>query len=369
MLRRSRSPAVLSLLLAACSPATADGGFPSAAERAAQAVTVEVVARSADDLVFTDISGLGVDGRGRIYVADPFATSLPVLGPDGTLVDSLGRRGSGPGEFRMLSNLQVLPGDSLQVWDARQSRVIVFPPDAGATAHTRTLAAENGIPTRVWRLPGRDAYLAHHRPPVRFDGGGGPRIDRLRLLDARGGIRSEVAAFPSRGFLIAGTSLTPNPFGAEGLFAHDSRGRLHMVWSDSAVVRSYDADGTLIGTFSLPVERQPVRRSDRAAVLDDLGDGAALFASALTDSTPPDWPAVAGLLVDDRDHLWIALSGPREAAIEWVRVSGEGAYLGSVRLAPGTRLHAVHGGLLYASRRDENDVPYVVVLRPGPPLE
>jgi sugar lactone lactonase YvrE len=82
-----------------------------------------------EDFYFGRIADLAVADDGRMYVADVEARHVKVLSPDGTLQDTVGTRGDGPGEFRHPLKLSVARGDSLYVLDGADGRVHVFTPE------------------------------------------------------------------------------------------------------------------------------------------------------------------------------------------------------------------------------------------------
>jgi hypothetical protein len=162
---------------------------------------------------------------------------------------------------------------------------------------------------------------------------------------------------------MAGTSLTPNPFGREALVRLDSHGLTRYVWTDSLAVRTYDMAGRLVSRFAVPYEPPRVTAADAAEQLAALGEqGQRTFRDALADSTPRAWPAVRDFVVDDADRVWIALPDHTPDGTEWAVFTREGRYLRSVVVPAGVTLRSVRAGRLYGVRRDENDVPQAVVL-------
>lgn len=71
------------------------------------------------------IKDIAVDDRGRVYIADFFAKKIRVYNPDGSFLQSFGRKGRGPGEFQMIWVLRV-HDNQLFALDYMQSRVSVF---------------------------------------------------------------------------------------------------------------------------------------------------------------------------------------------------------------------------------------------------
>jgi DNA-binding beta-propeller fold protein YncE len=74
-------------------------------------------------------TGLACDlGRGLIYVADTYAHDIKVFNDNGSLVNVIGQRGEGDGEFNFPTHL-VFAKDRLYVTDTMNSRIQIFDPD------------------------------------------------------------------------------------------------------------------------------------------------------------------------------------------------------------------------------------------------
>lgn len=360
-----------SLLLASFSCAGSGGAggdpMPDAEGRRRSALPIQEVAVSAPDASFTSITAVDVDSRGRVYVGDWYRQQVTVLNPDGSIARIFGRRGDGPGEFRAIRGVQILKGDSLMVYDPTSARVTLYAPDSAAPAYTSNLRAglSGPAPFYLWRTPASEGYLALFRPTFAFAEGQAlpPRNDTMRLLTLTGALRGEIRTFPSKGFLVAGSSVMPNPFGREGLVAADSRGRVHVLWNDSLALETFTLDGQVLGRLLLPHASPPVTRDDVAREMAEWDGGTrATFTRVLQDSTPARWPAAYALLVDDRDRVWIALVDA-PAGTEWIVLSPELRYLASVVMPERTTIRAVEGDRLYAERLNEDNVPAVVTYR------
>jgi hypothetical protein len=352
----------------ACAQAQDAQAFPSAEARRAGAWAVREVARSRDDSLFSDITGMDVDSRGRIYVADWFAARVAVLDSTGALLRTIGRKGLGPGEFRSLRGVQLLPGDTLLAYDPAAARISIFPPDSSGAARVVSLAAglEGGAPFLVRRTAG-DGYLAFFRPPFAM-GDTAVRLDRVRLLNPDGSPRGEpLRSFPSQSFLLVrasgGFSVTPNPFGREGLFAAGAGGVLHLAWSDSLAVETVDADGRRLAAFAVPYRAPEVTSGDVEAAMAGIPTQAArTFRPALQDSLPGRWPALRALVADaEGTAVWLGLNTPAGEAGEWASFQPDGRYLGSVFLPREVMVMAVRGRRLYGVRRDVDGVPEILV--------
>ena len=74
---------------------------------------------------FGQIEDIAVDGEGKIYVLDYLAREIRVFSDGGRHLQTVGRQGGGPGEFREPSALTVGPGAALHVADAT-GRITIY---------------------------------------------------------------------------------------------------------------------------------------------------------------------------------------------------------------------------------------------------
>lgn len=364
----------LLMFAAACGAAGAregSPGFPDTDTRRRGAVTVREVSVSDPDASFTAVDALDVDSRGVVYVPDTYQQRVTVLGSDGTVLRAFGRRGSGPGEFRSVRSVQVLPDDSLLAYDPSLGRVSVFRPGSDQVAYSVTLGTSGQVPFDVWRTPDNSAFVALFRPQFAFVPGADfrNRNDHIRLLALDGSPIRDLLTFPSKAFVVADNSIMPHPFGNEGFARLDSKNRLHFIWSDSLAVAQYDLQGRRAGGFVLPYRAPEITRQDHADALAAIPDAVrARFAPALQDSLHERWPAVRDVIVDDQDRIWMALAGSTRQGTELAAFSANGTYLGSVLIPAGTDVRRVRGNRVFGSRMDDDDVPHVVVYEMRRPL-
>ncbi len=79
-------------------------------------------------------TGLARDAqRGRVYVADTRAHDIKVFDDDGKLLNVIGQRGEGDGEFNFPTYLTFV-GDKLYVTDTMNSRIQIFDTDGNFIA-------------------------------------------------------------------------------------------------------------------------------------------------------------------------------------------------------------------------------------------
>lgn len=355
---------LLSCVTVGCADAQQSGALPEAEDRRANAFTVREIGRSSADTLFTQITAMDVDSRGRVYAGDWLNARVVVLDSSGAFLRTIGRKGLGPGEFRGINSVQVLPGDSLLVHDPSAGRLSVFAPDSGRAAYVNNLASG---PLLIQRTPLNDAHLALMRPP--FTVNDTAQEDVLRLLNLDGSPRGEpLRRFPGRSFLRVnqggGFSVMPNPFGHAGLFALSRDGTLHYAWNAGLEVESTDLQGRRTGGFAIPYDPPRVSRNDLDYAVKDMpAQAVRMFRTALEDSLPESWPAVAALHTDDRGRIWMGLHGPMDRPREWALFENDGRYVGSAFLPREAEVFAVRDGRFYAAEKGEDDVQSVVIYR------
>jgi len=99
---------VLGLLLVGCGGADDSQRYGDwTLKEASLQLTEDLRVSETETFYFGTVSDLDVTADGRIVVADRQASTLKVLRPDGSLLDTLGGAGEGPGEFQILSSVQV----------------------------------------------------------------------------------------------------------------------------------------------------------------------------------------------------------------------------------------------------------------------
>ena len=79
------------------------------------------------------VAGAAVVGGG-VVVADAGNARLLLISPDGVVTDSLGRPGSGPGEFDYIHKVRAI-GDTVVAYDGVQNRVTLWVPGTRGTPH------------------------------------------------------------------------------------------------------------------------------------------------------------------------------------------------------------------------------------------
>ena len=91
---------------------------------------------------FEGSSDVAFDAAGNLYVLDDEAGHVVVVDPEGALVRTIGRRGEGPGEFRMVTNLVVWRDGRFAVADVGHAAYQVFSAEGQLERFVKMSAAE-----------------------------------------------------------------------------------------------------------------------------------------------------------------------------------------------------------------------------------
>lgn len=103
--------------------------------------------RDAAGDLFSRITDVALDPRDRVLILDDADNRIVVVGLDGRLRQTLGRRGAGPGEFAAPTAIVVTASGQLAVADAANSRLTLY--DASAADSVRFIRTAS-MPVRAY---------------------------------------------------------------------------------------------------------------------------------------------------------------------------------------------------------------------------
>lgn len=390
-MRNPALPAVLfpvvALLLHGCESTAADEAPTHIDELPTLEAVEELRIGSVDDPVagFTNIGGVVVAENGEAYVLESRAREVRVFSPEGQRVRTVGRSGSGPGEFESLGGFGLL-GDTLWVADSFRNRISWFGPSGellftttGADVPITLEGSDITIPARPLRpLPGgliesEPMYSAnlltrqYPFPVIRFTREG-------EVVDTAGW----TTVGPARAVDIGGRALqVPSLRPTSPLSTAVDGDSMVVQWQDVRegpgileVVRRDERGDTL---YHRRFEYTPTPVP--ASLIDSLMEGPLRIAS-MFGSTPGEMerilrpqielpasrPPVRSVFADREGGAWIELATLNPDVSEWIRIEPDGAPAGRVALPAGIQMMWASGPTAWALKRDELGVPWLLRL-------
>lgn len=270
---------------------------------------------------FGRVSGVAVDAKGRIYVADMQANEVRVFSPTGAYQFKIGRAGAGPGEFSGPCCLAIDKKQQLWVRDGGNARYSVFTTgDTAATYVTQFAMQHRDVnlfaPTTFESTgqlidigSGTDSTGA--RRVHRFTLSGETSVSRDILLPV---LPPESTAMKTVSKPIPNGSVTMyayQPYGPQQLVAHGPDG----TWAHATNVRyAIDwrgVDGWLLRHLSGDLQQGPAlsaRERERGEKM--LVDQGKRLGVKLDFAVPGNKPVLRDLFFDAEGRLWVELTVP-----------------------------------------------------------
>ncbi|MGQ0643052.1 MAG: hypothetical protein ACT4P6_20085 [Gemmatimonadaceae bacterium] len=334
---------------------------------------------------------------GQVVVVDGLETQLFVVDFAKGTRSSLGRQGSGPGEYRIPAGVFRLHGDTIWALDAGQMRVVVFNPD---------LSPGTGFPFLMFDQQSSSALTA----PFFSDARGRLYASSMSIQAARSGATGGLMQFPDSVGVVrvdardksARSELTRVRFRTSGkpemqvsgsnvkytmafpgLVASDAwvvfpDGRVAILRGSPYTVEFIAADGKRTGPIKIDYERIKVTDEDKKAEMEEAKREIAeqqkamrkvmpanvTFSFDLTapDKWPNEFPPVAGIsgLAAPDGSLWIKRAIPvRRGREQWDVIDPAGKLVARWHLPKKVTVAGLGNGVVYTVRTDEDDLRYV----------
>jgi hypothetical protein len=354
------------------------------------------------DYLFGRVSGICVSSDGRIHVVDAVSSRIAVYSEDGEFLNTVGRRGAGPGELESpLGPCLMGPGDTLNIPDLGNFRVARYAAD-GSAAPPRPFTIEQGIPLR-WDLTDDGRVVVQLRTMgMRWDAEAAATPDAVVVWGEDG------TSVDTLLLVSSGSALTPVPtrehvqyvlLAADPVWQLAPDGRLLSGFSDDYRITIHDRDGVRVRVVTRDVTPRPVTAPERrtlAAAVERIFEPGGALSPALRGGVgdfqfAEFYPAFLRFEIGVAGSLWVqpplnvgALSaedqenlrlGPEDpdlfllsprltlGALDWDVFDAEGRYLGVVALPERFEPMQFVEDAIYGVWKDEMDVEYVVRLK------
>ena len=297
------------------------------------------------------VRGVARLSDGNILVHSGGEEAVFLFEPSGVLVTMIGRKGQGPGEFVRPQHIQVLPGDTIAVWDYGFSRVNYFDSMGTfigargldvATVLARTRTDTEYSPESIM-IPLLDGSFVVQRgirdypPPQPGEIQRRPveylRIDSDYVLHSFGwwkwdeiiGMRSRRRYFwppLARRSVVAAGGNSPSVYITDG-----DRFEIHQFAADGALTRILRRDADPVPITGEELAEWRARAAERSPQVDWAD-----WERSLAAAPPREFhPAILWLRVDTEGYLWVWESVTEGPSV----FDPEGRWLGNVDIPPG----------------------------------
>lgn len=321
--------------------------------------------------------------NGEIVVHDSREKRLAIASFSTQEQRNAAREGSGPTEFRSVIAMWRTPGDSVNLLDIMQQRILVLDP-AGRAVRTQPMAGA-GDPMALMRTPFTRSVDASGRwygegRDMQFEGG------RLSFGDSVIVVRTDPRSAKSDSLIkfyniVKAPEISPQVMRIQvpgypkydiwGVFPD---GRVMLLRADGYVPEIVLNSGERRRAAALPYLRLPVTDADRKTMMDSvqraLDEGLRQSAGMVPAGTvmprfelvqPEPWqtekPVFTGdrVLVDARGRAWVPVVD-RTPGQRYDLLNADGAIVDAIELPPRVHLLGFGAQAMYTALKDEDDL-------------
>lgn len=327
---------------------------------------------------FTSIGEVEWLSDGRVVVEDNQHDAVYLFAANGTYLRPLGGQGDGPGEYRSVTEMTVLPGDTVYLYDRRHDRLSVVHPDTGFVRSVRYGTEIGGRPPLDVFALDRDRFLVE--VPLGEESEGllprrVPNMVSLFLTDGAGRVMDGPVTFQESVFVEFRDGTGSAAIGPRAIMAV-AQGRLVHGTGQRYELTVRDADFDPVRMIRWAGWNEPVPAEEVEALRQKfLEDYSPHFprewleqveeAQFSPELLPDDRPALGRRsFLDEAGRIWLSRYEPEslpDVATQWHVLSPRGRPLGRLTLPPGVTLAAVRENRVMLVVPDELDLQSLVV--------
>lgn len=336
-------------------------------------------ADGAPEYALANVVGAARLSSGRIVIANFTTLDLRYYDAWGRHVRTVGRKGNGPGEFRLVRGIGVVR-DTVLVWDPFANRVSRFDGTGTFAGSTSIDISELVLPNLIGFL-GDGSLLIRHDPNgerENREGENASSVVYLRFSSETGARISTLGPyFGSEVFTArAGRNwMSDHVIFGRRSFVASTRTGFHRAVSDRFEATFFAADGAPLRTIRRPYTPVRATAADVGAKRDAMEETGeeilrmdsdmATAQRRLMETIPhrSTLPAISQIRVDREDNLWMQAYVPPDAdAAEWSVFDPEGHWLGVVAVPANLEVLEIGDDYLLGKTVDPSDDVERVVL-------
>lgn len=325
-----------------------------------------------DAILFGSIGELiAVDGSGRIFIGEQQDPIVYVLNTDGNLIKTIGREGSGPGDFQRLSSIHISSADTLYIHDSDLGYLSVYEPERLELAYSIAVPHDDSL-GKSYSLVGTldTGFLFTYGRPIRAGEPSQERRMRVMLVTwAREIIHPPVHSILAADWLSDADDegwvyaiRMPFPVGRETVLRMGPKGNLFAGWTESIDIEVVSPDGIQQNTVTHSLASVPLTRQEIKLFAEERSNR--VYNWILAADLPVTKPAFETFVVDDLERIWIKTTSPSVAdTARWLILDQESQLRGVIQLPKHTNLRVIRHGRAYAIDDGEENLLVVYQIR------
>jgi hypothetical protein len=264
------------------------------------------------DVLFVNPIDVVADIKGNIFILDISDNNIKKFNPSGKFLKVIGRKGQGPGEFNMPSDL-VLARDCLAVLDMGNQRLSTLTLD-GEPIKSGGLSSFAAMPRKIKALPNGDLIVETEKS--HYEDFNKPQDCALEIVSPD--LRSKKVIYSHQAnrykyirFQQAVTNAI-QPFSPDVYWDASPDGKIVIGFSDRYEISIYDAEGLRLTTLTHSYDPAKVTENDKKSFFD----ATTLISPDGTMQGPPDIivkntkfprikPAFNDIMTDSDGNIWV----------------------------------------------------------------
>lgn len=309
-----------------------------------------------------DIPTIAIDKNKNIYVADQGYNNIKVFSESGNLIDTLGRKGKGPGEFERIANLQIRE-DTLFAYDANLFRLSLYstkgnfrfindiPLKKPALRHIWISLSGDFIGEFVTYYSSKNLHAKHN-------------VTIKKISQHEGVTDTNLFNLPGDQMVVHQISLEGEfsvdriPFGSQPVIQL-YKNSIYYGETNKPVIQIFSLIHKSTTNVSLKISPIPIpeQAMDTLISLYPRDDRAILRNAEL----PKNYPLYNNFVVDNHHNVWICTNSKNKNQYKWLIVNSKGNVLYTTYLNEMVNLKIINNDDVYGIKTDKDGFKSVVV--------
>jgi len=272
------------------------------------------------DESFSEVSYLVVDGEGKIFALDIKEQMIKVFDKNGKFLQTIGKKGQGPGEFGLAAGIQLTGDNLLMVEDNANRRLVLFKP-TGEFIRNISMADKLGLVSLL--LDAQGNYLGRE---VVFD-----ESNEKMFFEAKkfGQDLKPLFSFDKIEAPIPGPNTKTNFLEMMSFYQLDPIGNIYYGRNKNYDIKVYSPEGKHIRTIEKEYDRRKVTQRDIDGMIAQTVkvqpgvDYSEMFAF------PEYFPPYQSFRLDEQERLFVRTftKGKAEEGYEFDVFDAEGCFI------------------------------------------